>query len=93
MGKKLNTAIFILAGTVVDLLLIFAAAALLMALVYICRGFFSGEMVSLLLFVSVIGGFIIGMIAYQRLALWVIKRFKLEDKLDPIFKPRPPRKG
>ena len=92
MGKKLNTLIFILAGTVVDLALIFAAIALLLTLFYVCRGLIPDGAMPLMLFVAVAGGFIIGMILYQRLALWVIRRFKLEDKLDPIFKQRAPRK-
>ena len=92
MGKKLNTAIFILAGTVADLLFIFAAAALLLALLYVCRGLIPDGAMPLMLLVAVLGSFVIGMIVYQRLALWVIKRFKLEDRLHPIFKQRPPRK-
>ena len=92
MGKKLNTLIFILAGTVVDLLLIFAAVALLLALAYVCRAAIPEDAMPLMLFAAAIGGFIVGMIIWQRLAIWVIKKLKLEDRLDPIFKPRPPRK-
>ena len=92
MGKKLNTAIFILAGTAVDIVLIFAVFALLLALLCVCRAAIPDEAMPLMLFAAVAVAFVIGMILYQRLALWVIKRFKLEDRLDPILKQRPPRR-
>jgi len=34
---------------------------------------------------AIIGGIIISMIIYQRLTAWVIERFGLADKLDPLF--------
>ena len=92
MGKKLNSLIFILVGTVVDIVLIFAVFALLLTLFYVCRGLIPDEAMQFMLFVAVVGSFAIGVLVYQRLALWVIEKFNLEDKLDPIFKQRPPRR-
>ena len=92
MGKKLNTVIFILAGTVVDLLLAAACVVILVALLYLCRGFIPQGALQFMLFAALIGGVMAGVLLYQRLAIWVIEKFNLEDKLDPIFKPRPPRK-
>ena len=84
MTKKQNTLIFMLCATLVNLLLIFGITALLL---FICILLFKnnerflGQAVPFML----IFGIVISMIIYNKLAGWVIKKYKLEDKLDPIF--------
>lgn len=92
MGKKLNTVIFIIAGTIIDLILVFAGVTALITVLYLCRNLIPEAALSVILFAAVIGGIIIGMILYQRIAIWVVEKFNLEDKLDPIFRQRPRRK-
>ncbi len=88
MNKKLNTAIFIIAGTIVDVILAFIFASALLLLLYACRGLIPQTAMSLMVPVAVVAGIIIAMLIYQRLAAWVIEKFNLEDKLSPIFKTR-----
>ena len=37
---------------------------------------------------SLVGGILLAMIAYQKLTKWVITKFNLTDKLDPLFTSR-----
>lgn len=86
MGKKLNTFLFVAAGTVLDILLAIAAAAVLVMLLYFCRDLVPEGAMPLMMSVAAICGIILGMIAYQRIAAWVIRKFNLEDKLYPLFR-------
>ena len=46
------------------------------------------KVLSALLPLSVLCGVLGGMIVYQRLAVWAIKKFNLEEKLDPLLPKR-----
>ncbi len=83
-SKKLNTVIFVLAGTIANVLLAFVFIALLLLLVSQFSSVLHERVASLLPF-AFIGGIIIAMIVYQRLTKWVVERFNLTDKLDPLF--------
>ena len=84
MNKKINTVLFILAGTIVNLL---------MALVFIAILLFGlvklhtvvGQIAVTLIPFAIIGGILLAMIFYQKLSKWVVEHFKLGDKLDPLF--------
>jgi hypothetical protein len=39
-----------------------------------------------------IAGVLLAMVVYQRLSHWVVEKFDLSDKLDPLFKSRRRRK-
>lgn len=83
-NRKLNTAVFVLAGTIVNVLLAFVFIGLLLLLVSQLSPVLHERVASLLPF-AFIGGIIIAMIVYQRLTKWVVDRFDLSDKLDPLF--------
>ena len=84
MNKKTNTLLFMLAGTVVNVVLaIFCIGSLLLLVRWL--GQLTGNPIVSLIPFSFIAGFILAMILYQRLTKWVIDRFDLEDKLEPLF--------
>ncbi len=83
-SRKLNTVLFVLAGTVANVLLAFVFIALLILLVSQLSPVLHERVASLLPF-AFIGGIILAMIVYQKLTKWVVDRFDLSDKLDPLF--------
>jgi len=90
MNKKMNTLIFIVVGTIVNVVLALACIfSLLLIVIKITAA--SGNIEKLLMsyaIFSIIAGLFIAMIIYQRLTRWVIEKFNLEDKLDPLFAAR-----
>ena len=87
MNKRLNTVLFILLGTVVNLLLaLFCIGALLFGASFL--GPRIGIQVSTLIPFAFIIGILLAIFAYQRFTIWVITRFKLTDKLEPFFTSR-----
>lgn len=84
MNKKANTLLFILGGTVVNLILAIAWIGVLLFLFSRLSGVM-GEQTAWLFPVAFLGGIMIATIMYQKIAKWVIARFRLEDKLDPLF--------
>lgn len=87
MNKKMNTVIFILAGTVVNLLLAIVFIGFLLFGVSRLAPALGDNAASLVPF-AFIGGILLAMIAYQKLTKWVITKFNLTDKLDPLFTSR-----
>lgn len=83
MNKKANTIVFIVAGTLVNLILAVFFIILLMVAVYKIDTIWPGKGEPLFPFVF-IAGVIAAMIVYQRISHWVVERFDLSDKLDPI---------
>lgn len=85
MNKKVNTLIFILCGTIVNLLI---AIAFIGILLWIVGQFQSslGPYMTTVVPVAFFTGLIAAMFVYQKLTKWVISKFNLEDKLDPIIK-------
>jgi len=87
MNKKQNTILFIIIGTAVEVLIsIILIIALFIASVYFTKN--DQSKLQILIPVSVVCGVLGGMIIYQNLARWVINRFKMEDKLDPLLPQR-----
>lgn len=92
-NKKINTIIFILCGTVVNLLLALICIMTLLVAVHWLVVFFGPNLRNMIP-LALIGGIIIAMIIYQRLTGWVVDRFHLQDKLTNLFPSRkaPPKK-
>jgi len=92
MNKKVNTAIFIVLATVVNIILM-VTIFLIMLLLF---GRFIKEESSytilfmMFIFLCSIGG---TFFLYNNLIKWATKKFNLEEKLHPIFKGRPRRDG
>ncbi|MBO7485013.1 MAG: leader peptide processing enzyme [Spirochaetaceae bacterium] len=82
MNKKQNTIFFILFGTVANIFLSF-----LFIILFIILGikFFGPQNSTMVLAISFLAGMLLGMFVYRKLGEWVIRKFNLEDKLDPIF--------
>ena len=87
MSKKTNTVIFVIVGTIVNVILsmIFAVAFSLLALSIMPEDF--GATFSVVTF-TFFAGAILGMFLYQKIANFVFEKFNLEDKLDPLFTSR-----
>lgn len=84
MNKKVNTVIFIVAGTLVNLLLAVVFIVMLIVAIYKIDTLWPGRGEPLFPF-AFIAGIIAAMIVHQRLSHWVVERFKLSDKLEPLF--------
>ncbi len=91
MNKKLNTVLFILGGTIVNVLLALVSIGLLLFGVTRLEPIIGQSIVSWIPFVF-LGGILIAMIIYQRLSKWVMNRFNLGDKMEPLFTFRRNRK-
>ncbi len=84
MTKKQNTFIFILVGTLVSVLMTLILIVLFWFLVaLIFRNNESAMSVGISL--SIIAALFLSMFIYQKLVIWAVGKFRLEDKLDPIF--------
>lgn len=91
-NTKINTIIFIVAGTVVNFILAIFFIGVLFLLVGQVTPILHEKTANLFPFV-VIAGIIISMIVYQRLTQFVVEKFHLEDKLDPLFFKSKKKKG
>lgn len=91
MTNKKNTIIFIIAGTIVNVIILLA---LLLAFVVLGAVLFktNDNGAAVFLIVGIIASWMLGMFIYQKLATWVITHFNLEDKLDPLFASRTMKK-
>lgn len=84
MTKKQNTIVFIICGTLVSVLLtILIGGALVLLSLVLFKNNQSAFMIAFA--VSLIGSMFLSMLAYQKIVYWVIKKFNLSDKLDPLF--------
>lgn len=94
MGKKGNTAIFMLVATVLNLVLlsVFFIVGLLIVN-YLVTLFPESETFGvLMIFLLFIGAIAGSFFVYTRIVNWAVVKWNLEDKLDPIFRPRSSRK-
>lgn len=85
MTNKKNTWLFIIAGTIVQVLIILA---ILLAFVVADAVFIGNENdngAATLLIAGIIISYLGGSLLYQKLASWVIRKWHLEEKLDPVF--------
>ncbi|MBO4726831.1 MAG: leader peptide processing enzyme [Spirochaetaceae bacterium] len=84
MTKKQNTIVFIIVGTLVSVILTILIGGILILLSLLL--FKENQNAFMIAFaVSLIGSMFLSMLVYQKLVYWVIKKFNLGDKLDPLF--------
>lgn len=84
MTKKQNTIVFIIVGTLVSVILtILIGGVLILLSLWLFKENQNAFMIAFA--VSLIGSMFLSMLAYQKLVYWVIKKFNLGDKLDPLF--------
>lgn len=90
MNKKLSTLLFILGGTVVNLLLMITFIVGLIAAVY---GVFNGlgiprdsSLYIPFLIGAIFGGLVLAFIVYSKIMKFIQKKYDLEKYLEPIFK-------
>lgn len=93
MGKKINTLIFMVVATLVNVLLLGIFVVLgLMLVAFLMNRFPSLQESSMAIPLMLLAVFIIATVLafliYNKLVKWVNKKFNLEDKLHPIFAPR-----
>jgi hypothetical protein len=81
MTKKQNTIVFILLGTLANVII---SMAIITGLLVVSMLTLKERSVYALPFL-VIGGIILGMFVYKKLTTLVVTKFNLEDKLDPLF--------
>ena len=87
MTNKQRTIIFILAGTVVSVLItLILVVVFFLGTIYLLKD--NPETVGRVFPFVFITAIVLGMFIYQKLVKVVITKFKLEDKLDPLFGPR-----
>lgn len=87
MTNKQNSIVFIIVGTIVEVLL----TLILMAIFFIIDVLIFKEnpdVFYILMMVFAFGAIGLGMFIYQKIANFVIAKYKLEDKLDPLFMSR-----
>lgn len=84
MTKKQNTIVFIIIGTLVNVII---ALALLLALSVIVLAIFREKGAVALPFVFIVS-IALGIFIYQKLLGWAMRKWQLEDKLDPLFSSR-----
>jgi len=89
MNKKLNTVLFLIGATVLNLLIL-ASLAVLLGLLF---GFLYRDLedvsvalswlaVLVILFGSIGGTFVL----YSRIIKWIVRRWSLDDHIEPIFR-------
>ena len=93
MNKKANSIVFILCGTIVNVLLaiLFILGLCVLSLWVLKQIGVAASMTVIV--VAIICGLLLAMFVYTKISRWVITRFNLEDQLDPLFKPRSGKKN
>ena len=93
MNKKANSILFILCGTILNVLLaiVFGLGLCILSLWALQQIGVAASMTVIV--VAIICGLLLAMFVYTKISRWVITRFNLEDQLDPLFKPRSGKKN
>ena len=84
MTKKQTTLVFLLAATLANIVCILA----LLILFTIVGGLLFKERIGTALPFLFIAALITGMVIYQKAVKFIVKRFNLDEKMDPLFRPR-----
>ncbi len=89
-GKKANTAIFMVAATIVNILLMlifFVGFGIVITL--LMNWIPALQNVTMLMILAWFAlSIFLSFLTYSRIVKWATAKFSLEDKLDPIFTPR-----
>lgn len=86
MNKKANSVIFMIVATVVNIVLM--AVFFLVGLVVLnllASAFPDTALIPALILIVFIGAIALSFMLYSRLVKWAMKKFDLEDRMDPIF--------
>lgn len=84
MNKKANTILFMLIGTLASIII---TILILLLLIFIVVKVFTGnqEAMGIAISIAVIASMILGAVIYQFGVKFVVKKFNMEDKLEPLF--------
>ena len=95
MSKKTNTLLFILGGTVFNILVTIVCFIVLMLVYFkLLQPLFSGNATSVALPVIFVLSIVVSFFVYRLVIKIVMKKVDMEKYFDPIFGPRrPPRKS
>ena len=87
MTNKQNTIVFIIVGTIVSVLLtlLIGGVLVLLSALFFLKLFPNQNAFTVAFGISLIASMFLSMLTYQKLVLWVINKFNLGDKLDPLF--------
>lgn len=84
MTKKARTWIFIIVGTIVQVCMALTFVALFFAALYVLQPIIGDVAFGNMLFVGIICGGLLASFLYQKLVKWVVEKYDLEDKLEPL---------
>ena len=89
MNKKVNSLIFMLVATVVNIILLclFFLVGLLV-LNFIAGQWPDSSLIPALIMIVFVGAIVLSFFVYSRLVKWATKKFDLEEKMDPLFSSR-----
>ena len=91
MNKKLNTVIFMLVATLLNLVLLAAfglAFFLFFAFIYRNQQEANSALSWIAVLVTMFGSIGCGYFVYSKLVKWAIDKWNLENYIEPIFRPR-----
>ena len=86
LNKKANSVIFMIVATVVNIILmgvLFIVGLVILNL--IASAFPDTALIPALILIVFIGAIALSFMLYSRLVKWAMKKFDLEDRMDPIF--------
>jgi uncharacterized membrane protein YdbT with pleckstrin-like domain len=94
VNKKGRTWLFMLAGTLVEILMALAFFVLFMVVIMLLRPITGDMAAGNMIMIAFIGGVALAMFLYQKLVKWVVEKYNLEDKLEPLtgLRRRTPKK-
>lgn len=86
MNKKANSVIFMIVATVVNIVLM--AVFFLVGLVVLnllASAFPDTALIPALILIVFVAAIALSFLAYSKMVKWAMRRFDLEEKMDPIF--------
>lgn len=82
MTKKQRTVLFVIISTLVSVLIMIGLLFLFLVLTF---AFLDGEAAVIVSFISFIMAMFGGTIVNQKVMAWAIKKFRLEEKMEPLW--------
>ena len=82
MTKKQRTVLFVIISTLVSVLIMIG---LLFLFLFLTFAFLDGEAAVIVSFISFIMAMFGGTIVHQKVMAWAIKKFRLEEKMEPLW--------
>lgn len=91
MNKKLNTIIFMIGATILNLILLIVCALLLIwlfSLIYKNVENISTALSWLTVMIILFGSIAATFVLYMKIIKWIVKKWNLENYIEPIFRSR-----